>query len=104
MARAWMAPAGRRVGAGAALVALTIGASLLLAASPGVTSALAGCPHATDRPHQTSLAKLGKAMRCLVNNKRAKHGLGPLKDNDRLATAARRHTKTMLKKDCFEHR
>jgi uncharacterized protein YkwD len=104
MARAWTAPAGRRVGAGGALAALTIAASLLLAASPGVSSALAGCPHATDRPHQTSLAKLGKAMRCLVNNKRAKHGLGRLKDNDRLATAARRHTKTMLEKDCFEHR
>ena len=105
MARAWTSPVGRRVGAGAALAALTIAASLFLAASPGVSSALAGCPHATDRPHQTSLAKLGKAMQCLINNKRAKHGgLGRLKDNDRLATAARSHTKTMLKKDCFEHR
>jgi uncharacterized protein YkwD len=98
-----MAPAGRRVGAGAALVLSTVAVSLALGALPGTTAAFA-CAHATDRPHQTSLAKLGKAMTCLVNNKRAKHNLHPLKSNDRLATAARSHTKVMLKKDCFEHR
>jgi uncharacterized protein YkwD len=104
MARARTAPAGRRIGAGALLAGVTLMTSLALAAGPGATAALAGCPHATDRPHQTSLAKLGKAMRCLVNNKRAKHGLRRLKDNDRLQTAARKHTNTMLRKDCFEHR
>ena len=86
-----------------ALAPLTLVISMALGASPGTTTAFA-CAHATDRPHQTSLAKLGKAMECLVNNKRAKHQLHRLKGNDRLATAARRHTKVMLKKDCFEHR
>ena len=33
-----------------------------------------------------------------------KHQLRPLKNNSRLDTAGRRHTKVMLKKDCFEHR
>lgn len=94
---------GRRAGAVIALALLTLVASLALGALPGTTAAFA-CAHATDRPHQTSLAKLGKAMQCLVNNKRGKHNLRPLKSNDRLATAARRHTKAMLKKDCFEHR
>jgi uncharacterized protein YkwD len=103
MARASTAPVGRRAGAGIALALLTLAISLALGASPGTTAALA-CAHATDRPHQTSLAKLGKAMQCLVNNKRGKHNLRPLKNNDRLATAAKRHTKVMLKKDCFEHR
>jgi uncharacterized protein YkwD len=98
-----MAPAGRRLGAGVALVVSTLAISLALGALPGTTAAFA-CAHATDRPHQTSLAKLGKAMRCLVNNKRAKHNLRPLKDNARLSTAARSHTEVMLKKDCFEHR
>ena len=103
MARAWTAPVGRRAGAAIALAPLTLVISLALGASPGTTAAFA-CAHATDRPHQTSLAKLGKAMQCLVNNKRGKHQLHPLKSNARLATAARRHTKVMLKKDCFEHR
>jgi uncharacterized protein YkwD len=103
MARAWTAPVGRRAGAGIALTLLTLAIFLALGATPGTTSAFA-CAHATDRPHQTSLAKLGKAMQCLVNNKRHKHRLRPLKNNDRLDTAGKRHTKLMLKKDCFEHR
>lgn len=102
MAGAWTAPVGRRVGGFAAVVLLALAISLVLGAVPGTTAALA-CPHANARPHQTSLAKLGTAMRCLVNNKRAKHGLHRLKQNDHLNTAARRHTKVMLKKDCFEH-
>jgi uncharacterized protein YkwD len=89
---------------GALLAAVTFAAYLALAAGPGATAALAGCPHATDRPRETSLAKINNAMRCLINNKRAKHGLRRLKQNDRLQTAARGHTRTMLRKDCFEHR
>src|SRR5690242_21214375 len=103
MARARTSPVGRRAGAVIALAPLTLLISMALGASSGTTSAFA-CAHATDRPHQTSLAKLGKAMQCLVNNKRGKHRLRPLRTNDRLATAARRHTKVMLKEDCFEHR
>src|SRR5581483_2730953 len=102
MARARTSRVGRRAGALIALAPLTLAVSMALGASPGTTAAFA-CAHATDRPHQTSLAKLGKAMQCLVNNKRAKHHLRPLKTSDRLATAARRHTKVMLNQDCFEH-
>ena len=103
MARAVAAPVGRRAGACAAFALLTLAIFAWLGATSGTTAALA-CAHATDRPHQTSLAKLGKAMQCLVNNKRHTHQLRPLKNNDRLDTAAGRHTKAMLKKDCFEHR
>ena len=97
-----MAPAGKRIGASLAL--LTLGASLALATGPGTTAALASCPHANSHPHQTSLANLRQAMGCLVNNKRDDHGLSRLKDNGRLARAARRHTKAMLRDDCFKHR
>src|SRR5215213_8505255 len=98
------APAGRRFGIAAALALLTLGVSVTLAAAPGTTAALASCPHANAHPHHTSLANLRKAMGCLVNKKRAKHGLHRLKSNDHLASAARRHTKVMLRKDCFAHR
>ncbi len=104
MARAWTAPAGRRAAASAALVAMTLGALAALAASPGATAALAACPHADAKAHKTSLANLRDAMRCLVNNKRAKHGRRPLADNDRLAKAAKRHTNVMLRRNCFKHR
>ena len=104
MARDSRARAGRTAGVGAALVTLTLGISVALAATPGTTAALASCPHANAHPHHTSLANLRKAMRCLVNKKRAKHGLHRLKTNDRLASAGRRHTGVMLRKDCFTHR
>jgi uncharacterized protein YkwD len=104
MARARTASAGRRIGVGAALALLTLGASVALAAAPGTTAALASCPHANAHPHQASLANLRLAMRCLVNKKRDKHGLHLLKENDRLGVAARRHTEIMLREDCFKHR
>jgi uncharacterized protein YkwD len=103
MARASRAPIGRRLGVGAALALSTLAASVTLAAAPGTTAALASCPHANAHPHQTSLANLRKAVRCLVNQKRAKHNRLQLKDNRRLDTAAGRHTKVMLRKDCFSH-
>jgi len=93
-----------RSGIAATLVALTLGAFVAIAAAPGTTAALASCPHATAQPHKTSLANLRKAMRCLVNNKRAQRGLGRLKNNTHLAGAAQQHTKVMLREDCFEHR
>lgn len=102
MAGAAAAPVGRRVGACATLALLTLAILLALGATSGTTAALA-CAHATDRAHQTSLAKLSQAMQCLVNNKRGKHDLRPLKRNTKLASAARSHTKVMLKKDCFQH-
>jgi uncharacterized protein YkwD len=104
MARAWTGPAGTRAGAGALLVLLTVGISTVLAASPGTTMATAACPHADSKAHKTSLSNLRDALRCLVNHKREKHGLRSLKDNGRLARAAKRHTKAMLRQDCFKHR
>jgi uncharacterized protein YkwD len=104
MARAWTAATGKRIGVGAALTLLPLAVSALLAAAPSTTAAVASCPHANAHPHQTSLANLRSAMRCLVNNKRAKHHLHKLKGNDHLGVAARRHTKVMLREDCFKHR
>lgn len=93
-----------RTGVGAALALLTLGLFVALAAAPGTTAALAACPHANAHPHETSLANLRTAMRCLVNKKRAKHDLHKLKDDTHLARAAKRHTNVMLRKDCFKHK
>jgi uncharacterized protein YkwD len=87
-----------------ALALVAFGTFVALAVAPGTTAALAACPHANAKPHQTSLANLRKAMRCLINNKRAQHHRGRLDSNTHLAGAAQRHTNVMLRKDCFEHR
>jgi uncharacterized protein YkwD len=92
-----------RTGVGGTLALLTLGLFVALAAAPGTTDALAACPHANAHPHTTSLANLRKAMRCLVNKKRVQHGRDKLTNNSHLAGAAQRHTKVMLRKDCFVH-
>jgi uncharacterized protein YkwD len=95
----------RRAHGGVAATFVLLAAALLIAfaAAPGTTAALAACPHENARPHTTSLAKLRTAMRCLVNKQRAKRHLTKLKSNTKLAGAAQRHTKVMLRKDCFKH-
>ncbi len=43
------------------------------------------------------------AVRCLINKRRAKHGLRPLRANRSLRKAARRHTAKMVASGCFAH-
>jgi uncharacterized protein YkwD len=103
MAGARTGTAGRGFVVLAALLALTFGALLALAAQPAVASA-GPCPQANARPHTVSLTKIRNAMTCLVNNKRAKHGRRSLKGNQRLELVAGRHTKAMLAESCLRHR
>src|SRR4051794_9173262 len=73
MAREWITQAGMSHGTKARLLALgaiTLAVASALALRPGLTSASAACPHADARPHDTSLAKMRKAVTCLVNNQR----------------------------------
>jgi uncharacterized protein YkwD len=87
-----------------ALVAATVGVSAALALRPGITPAIAACPHALAHPHQVALPKIRKAITCLINQKRSNRDRHLLEPNDRLELAARRHTRTMLAEDCFRHR
>ena len=87
-----------------ALAAATAGFSAALALGPGIAPATAACAHARAHPHQVALPKIRKAITCLVNRKRSKRERHLLEPNDRLELAARRHTRTMLAKDCFRHR
>ena len=99
---AWRAPRGWT--ALLALAAATAAVSAALALGPAVPPAIAACPHALAHPHQVALPKIRKAITCLINHKRSQRDRRLLQPNDRLELAARRHTGTMLAKDCFRHR
>ncbi|MGH2948462.1 MAG: CAP domain-containing protein, partial [Solirubrobacteraceae bacterium] len=43
------------------------------------------------------------AVLCLVNRERTQHGLGPLERDRRLARAARRHARDMVRHGYFAH-
>jgi uncharacterized protein YkwD len=91
----------------AQLVTLTgaiLVAAVVLAMNPAVTPANARCRHADARPHETTLAKMRKAVICLVNHQRAKRGRHSLSPDRHLRRAAQRHTNRMLATNCFKHR
>ena len=107
MARDSATPAGRGLDGRTALIALvaaTVAVFLTLALQPGLVPATASCRHAGARAHQVSLAKVRKAITCLVNHQRSKRDRRRLEPNARLELAADRHTRTMLAKDCLRHR
>ena len=87
-----------------ALAGVTAGAWLALGLGPGIAPASAACPHALAHPHDVALPKIRKAITCLVNKKREKRDRRLLRPNDRLESAARRHTRKMLAQDCFRHK
>jgi uncharacterized protein YkwD len=73
------------------------------AAEPVVALATGGCRGASARASSASPRKLRSAMLCLVNRKRAGHGLGALGVDRRIQRAAGRHARDMVRHDYFAH-
>lgn len=73
------------------------------ATEPVVALAAAGCRGARARASSAPPRKLRSAMLCLVNRKRASHGLGALKVDRRIQRAAGRHARDMVRHDYFAH-
>jgi uncharacterized protein YkwD len=67
----------------------------------------AGTAHAcafADRPAtKMSRAHAAAALRCLVAAERAAHGLAPWRADHKLALAARRHARDMVRRRYFDH-
>lgn len=83
-------------------LALAICAALALPlAAPGTADA--GCANARAHPKDVSLKKIRGATRCLINARRKNHGLGRLRGNRDLATAAKRHSRDMVENKFFSH-
>ena len=76
--------------------------AIVLSALPAQASA-SPCAATTARPTTASAADAADATVCLVNRARTRRGLRPLRANGRLALAARRHSRAMVRKRFFSH-
>jgi uncharacterized protein YkwD len=85
----------------AALVLAALSAAGVLANPP--TAGAASCASAHATPGQASGAELARAVVCVSNAERRRHGLQELKVNSRLSTAARRHSLDMVRRGYFAH-
>jgi uncharacterized protein YkwD len=89
----------------AVVAALTALGFALLISPPGLEANARGaaCAHAHDTPAQATSRQLRKALGCLINNQRAQRDRVRLRPNADLTGIARRHTKLMVKENCFKH-
>ena len=98
---------GKRIGVGVAVVAaLTALGFALLISPPGLEARAlgAGCgPHAAHTPSEASSKQLRNALGCLINRQRAQRDRKRVRANADLTRIARRHTKVMIKDECFKH-
>src|SRR4051794_29928440 len=62
-----------------------------------------GCPHGSDAVRDVPDGQLKKAVACLINKERSRHGRPRLKRSQKLDKAAQSHTDTMVKTDCLSH-
>jgi uncharacterized protein YkwD len=81
-------------------VALAAALSLLLAAAP---TASAACRNAGASTESATNRALVRATLCVLNAHRARHDLGALALNRKLSTAARGHSRAMVRERFFSH-
>jgi uncharacterized protein YkwD len=63
----------------------------------------APCADADLAPEAGNLERVEAATLCLINQERARNGVGPLVPDGRLAQAAQAHSEDMLARDYFDH-
>jgi uncharacterized protein YkwD len=71
-----------------------------LAASTDNTTA---CPGAQARPGNLDKQRARRAIVCLINHRRKRHGLGSLSRDPRLQRSAQRHNRRMYGTGCWAH-
>ena len=86
-------------------VFLALSVALLAAGStaPAASASGGGCSAGDKPPWRISSGQARKAVVCLINEKRAQSGLGPLERNRQLQRAAQRHSNRMKQSGCFSH-
>jgi uncharacterized protein YkwD len=81
---------------------VALAAALACAPAPAAAQD-AGCDHVASAANAASEAALRDAVRCVVNARRAQHGLPALRASGRLTAAADRHSADMVRRRYFEH-
>jgi uncharacterized protein YkwD len=74
----------------------------MLATAPSAMAEQA-CPAANAMPAQAAKRTMVRATLCTLNAQRARYDLPPLKLNNRLSKAARRHARDMVRRNYFTH-
>jgi uncharacterized protein YkwD len=72
-------------------------------AAPNPPAAIGACPDAALAAAPDDLDRMQAATLCLVNQERARVGLGALADQPQLDRAAAEHAADMLARDFFDH-
>jgi uncharacterized protein YkwD len=91
---------GRRI---AALVTLVCSVALVGPASASAATSGGGCEGAEAQPGQASQTELARSTVCLLNRERGRRGLHRLTLDARLSSAARAHTRDMVRRRYFAH-
>ncbi|MEA2249690.1 MAG: hypothetical protein QOH46_4219 [Solirubrobacteraceae bacterium] len=90
----------RAIGFGASLLAT---AAVPLSVLPSAATAAGGCANIANAAVAAPAPAMSAAVRCLVNQTRAAHGLRALRPSARLERAAERHGQDMVRRRYFDH-
>jgi uncharacterized protein YkwD len=71
--------------------------------SSAPAEAQASCAGARSTPGSAGLARARHATLCLLNRQRRRHGLAPLRIDHRLGRAAHAYSRSMVRRDFFDH-
>ena len=82
---------------------IAVAAACALSAAESAHAARQACAAAAAVPGSAGDAELRRALRCVVNAERGRHGLRPLRASPRLGAAARSHAADMVARGYFAH-
>ncbi len=85
------------------IAAAALSAALLVPAAVPQAAEAAKCSGAGAHPAEVSNAVARNATLCLLNKRRASHGVPSLRDNGKLRKAASRHSRDMVERRYFSH-
>jgi uncharacterized protein YkwD len=84
------------------LISAAVAALAILAIAPQGAAAK-GCANSTADVGEVSMGAMQRSTLCILNKRRARRGISPLRLNDRLSRAAARHSADMARRNYFEH-
>ena len=85
-------------------IAGATGLAVILICAGSIPFASAVCPNEGRTPSRLGLQEIHDSLACLINQERALNGLSPLAIDGSLHRAAKKHSKTMNRKNFFAHR